>query len=440
MGQGKSSCLECFDVPDFIVGIKTGDTKGAGLHNAVYVTFINEEGVKSREIHLNGCCVTVFKKGRTDEFNVSRLSGFGQIKSIILQQHEEQGDVDWYVDKVTIRHTHDDGNGKVTVFPVNRWMRPNKPLAISAFDSSLPQHDEHPDQRKCELIRKQAAYGYHRIRDLPAQIRMLPREEIYSNFHKLDIKSKKAHFLNSNRQLIVEPIAWESIEELQCLFKEKGKLSRPSCMDAWKSDIHFGKQRIIGCNPKSIQLCTELPENFGANGSDLEQFLEEKTFEEAMEKKKIFIVNHKILDGLADIQNNNKIPSPIALFYLNTESQFVPIAIQLYQEKSESNPVFFPTDQEYVWLAAKMWFNCADSAFHRSCLLFAGTHMVLEMIAISVHRHLSPSHPIFRLLGPYLRFVLSINNFEMSFLTAPGGWMDYATNIGVNGMNELIKR
>lgn len=170
MGQGKSSCFECFDVPDFIVGIKTGDTKGAGLHNAIYITFINEEGEQSREIHLNGCCVTVFKKGRTDEFNVSKLPGFGNVKGIIIQQHEEQGAVDWYLDKVTIRHTFDEANGRVSVFPINRWMRPNKPLQITLFDSYLPQFDENPDQRKAELTRKQTVYGYHRLKGLPAQV------------------------------------------------------------------------------------------------------------------------------------------------------------------------------------------------------------------------------------------------------------------------------
>ena len=169
MGQGKS-CFECFDSPDFIVGIKTGDTKGAGLHNSVYITFINEEGEKSREVHLNGCCVTVFKKGRTDEFNVSKLPGFGEVKTIIIQQHEEQGNVDWYLDKVVVRHTNDEANSKVSMFPINRWMKPNKQLAISIFDSYLPQFDEHFEQRKTELISKQVAYRYHKLRGLPAQV------------------------------------------------------------------------------------------------------------------------------------------------------------------------------------------------------------------------------------------------------------------------------
>ena len=32
--------------------------------------------------------------------------------------------------------------------------------------------------------------------------------------------------------------------------------------------------------------------------------------------------------------------------------------------------VFFPNDQEFAWVAAKMWFNNADAAYHRSCLNF----------------------------------------------------------------------
>ena len=36
-------------------------------------------------------------------------------------------------------------------------------------------------------------------------------------------------------------------------------------------------------------------------------FLEGKTIDEAFEKKKLFIVNHKILDGIADVQNYSKV-------------------------------------------------------------------------------------------------------------------------------------
>lgn len=59
----------------------------------------------------------------------------------------------------------------------------------------------------------------------------------------------------------------------------------------------------------------------------------------------------------------------MALFYLNSSEELLPIAIQLYQQKREENPVFTPSDPYYTWLVAKMWFNNADAAFQRVLLL-----------------------------------------------------------------------
>ena len=37
------------------------------------------------------------------------------------------------------------------------------------------------------------------------------------------------------------------------------------------------------------------------------------------------------------------------------------------------------------------------------------THLFLEAVSIATHRQLSPSHPVFRLLPPYLRHVILVN-------------------------------
>ena len=179
MGNGQTSCFECFDVPDFIISIRTGDTKGAGLHDAVYITLINNEKIKSRPVHLSGCCMTVFKKGRTDEFNVHQLPDFGHVKKIMIQQHEEQKDVDWFIDKIVVRHISLDDDGKVSVFPVHRWLRFNKPLILSEYDCSLPQFDEEKEQRKAEITIKQISYGYQKNRGMPPQVSSEIKRTLY---------------------------------------------------------------------------------------------------------------------------------------------------------------------------------------------------------------------------------------------------------------------
>jgi arachidonate 5-lipoxygenase len=59
--------------------------------------------------------------------------------------------------------------------------------------------------------------------------------------------------------------------------------------------------------------------------------------------------------------------APIALFYLNKKDELMPIAIQLFQEKSDTNPVFFPKDPPNLWLLVKMFFNMAEAQQHQSC-------------------------------------------------------------------------
>jgi len=71
---------------------------------------------------------------------------------------------------------------------------------------------------------------------------------------------------------------------------------------------------------------------------------------------------------------------------------------------------------------------------------FASSHWLLEIISISIHRQLSPSHPIFKLLAPFIRLVLPINKFEMHPLLQKDGWIDKYTSIEAEGFNELIKR
>jgi hypothetical protein len=59
--------------------------------------------------------------------------------------------------------------------------------------------------------------------------------------------------------------------------------------------------------------------------------------------------------------------APICLFYLNKKDELLPIAIQLFQEKSVTNPVYFPNDPPLTWLLAKMFFNMGDAQEHQSC-------------------------------------------------------------------------
>lgn len=166
-----NGCFECFDAPDYIISIKTGDTKGAGLHNSAHIILVNDRDEESRKIELSGCCATVFKKGRTDRFHVKKLPDFGDVKQIIVEQHREQNDVEWYIEKIIVQRVSGDSLNAKKIFPVHRWLRMNRPLVINEFDSCLPQHDSHKEQRRDELTLKKIIYTYKKTQNLPPQVK-----------------------------------------------------------------------------------------------------------------------------------------------------------------------------------------------------------------------------------------------------------------------------
>eukprot|EP00111_Clytia_hemisphaerica_P015875 TCONS_00046904-protein len=276
----------------------------------------------------------------------------------------------------------------------------------------------------------------------------LPRDEIFSNFYKWDILQKRSDLFRIYEiEILEKDDSWRNFDEIVGLFTERSKKFRlPMVLEEgtelWKSDAHFGRQRLRGCNPKSLQLCKEIPENFGVTGDFVNELLgDEMNLEEALEKNRIFIVNHSIMDEILDNECNQVIPSPMTLFYLNKEDNLMPIAIQLYQQKGDHNPVFTPNDSHYTWMLVKMWFNNADATYQRM-LLMTSSHWILECITVSLHRNLSPSHPIHRLLQTYLGLVLTINNFEMHALLNghSNSWIDQNMTIKNEGMLKLIER
>jgi arachidonate 5-lipoxygenase len=112
----------------------------------------------------------------------------------------------------------------------------------------------------------------------------------------------------------------------------------------------------------------------------------------------------------------------------------------LFQHISPDNPVFLPSDQQFTWILAKMWFNNADAAVHQALCHFGYTHLLMESACVSVHRHLSPVHPIFKLLAPHFLFLPAINARGLDQLWSPGGWVDKNTALGRDGMFDLIRR
>ena len=169
-------CLACFETPNLIISVKTGDTKGAGLHNAAYVTFLDRRGNRSREIALKGCCMTVYKKGHTDVFVFGDFLSIGPIWKIQLERRDNPHQVDWFLEKIEVRRCFiHNGEIEDLIFPCHRWMKNKEPVVLTKYDSVLPQFEPETQQRETELFWKRTMYRYHRRRPgIPPQVSLTP--------------------------------------------------------------------------------------------------------------------------------------------------------------------------------------------------------------------------------------------------------------------------
>ncbi|XP_022083391.1 allene oxide synthase-lipoxygenase protein-like isoform X2 [Acanthaster planci] len=332
----------------------------------------------------------------------------------------------------------DSANSETTVFPIHRWIKANTRLVFVKYDCLLPQHDMNKEQRHQELMEKKTKYEMEvKQEGLLPQVKILPDEEAFSDDYKWDITKMKLKLLLQSKIIGLTSEPWKSLDDIVKVYNKS--LPLPYGTHNWRSDIEFGSQKLVGCNPNQIRRCTEIPHNLAVDDAMLKPLMENLTIQEAIDSKRLYILNYKILKDLP-CSYGRKICAPIALFFVNKELNLMPVAIQLYQDPADDNPVFLPTDPEYTWILAKMWFNNADASFHQSATHLGFTHLVMEAVAVATNRTLSPSHPIFRLLAPHFLYLLAINSRALSKLVSKDGWVDECMSIGREGLFAINAR
>ncbi|XP_067951980.1 polyunsaturated fatty acid 5-lipoxygenase-like [Watersipora subatra] len=438
MGSGCSSSntVDCHAPPDttHTIRVLTGDKKGSETNGNIYFCARDEKGTLSEEHHINTKWHDDFEAGSTDVFHFN-FGELGRVVEIQIRRDDTAADDEWYLHKVTVATVEPKPE---SVFPVNRWIHANDTLCISEYDSCLPKDDKHFEQRVKELEKKRALYQLvENIPGAPHQVQSLPMDESFSNDYQWDIQSSKLKGFVIAKYIDLTTQKIKSLEDFRKMFKADA-YPIPYGEQNWKSDEEFGNQRLSGCNPLSLRLCEAIPDHFPVTAEMVEPFLQMRDLSDCLARKKIYIVDFRYL---ADIEcsEGRKLPGPTALFYAKDSGDLIPIAIQLMPVPAEDNPVFLPSDPEYTWLAAKMWFNLADASHHQSVTHLGFTHLLMETVCVCTNRQLSPSHPIFKLLAPHFIYLLAIDTLAVNKLVSEGGWVDKDMHIGRIGMFNIIK-
>eukprot|EP00057_Strongylocentrotus_purpuratus_P033086 XP_790072.2 PREDICTED: allene oxide synthase-lipoxygenase protein [Strongylocentrotus purpuratus] len=421
----------------FDVTVDTGDRKGSGTDSHIYIALHDVDENRSIDIELNHTLQDNFQRGSTDHFRISSgVKSLADLKFIEIWRDTTGLFDDWCCEIITVVDLR---TKKKYIFPVHRWILPHKIYHLQQYDMVLPQDDEKADQRKDELEDKKRLYQLAYAGDLHIpRIKDFPSDEAFSDDYKWDIGSTalKVGIAAKIRAFTTE--RFQSLDDVEDLYYPP-ILPKPWAVNNWRCDKEFGYNRMNGCNPSHIRLCSQIPDSFAVSEDDLKPILEGLTIEETIERKRLFIINFEFLRDLP-CQEGAIMCAPKALFFVNNEKYLIPVAIQLFPDPADDNPVFYPSDPEYTWLLAKMYFCNADASVHQAASHFGMTHVVMESAAIATHHCLSPSHPIFRLLAPHFLNIIAINNKGLDLLMGKGSISDTLMVTGSVGVSEIINR
>lgn len=213
---------------------------------------------------------------------------------------------------------------------------------------------------------------------------------------------------------------------------------------AWRTDEEFAREMLAGLNPVVIQLLKEFPpkskldsETYGDQNSTItkshiEQSLDGLTVEEALEKERLFILDHHdtLMPYLGRINTTgNKVYASRTLLFLKDDGTLKPLVIELSLPHPDGDSsgavseVYTPGEGVYdsLWQLAKAYVGVNDSGNHQLISHWLQTHASIEPFVIATNRQLSVLHPVFKLLEPHYRDTMNINALARQILINGGG-------------------
>ncbi|KAM9717911.1 arachidonate 12-lipoxygenase, 12S-type isoform 1-T1 [Menidia menidia] len=307
--------------------------------------------------------------------------------------------------------------------------------------------------RKAELQERQKTYrwitwakGIPRCVDAKTEAD-LPQDVRFDNEKRSDFEHS-LHYalleLSLKKLTITFGKSWSDLDDFRRIFWKLRSPIAEYVMEHWQEDWLFGYQCLNGSNPRMIQKCNKLPENFPVTADMVQSSMgERRTLDKELKAGNIYLLDYAIMDGLPTNTIKGKpqyIAAPLCLMYQHPDDGLIPIAIQLDQSPGLNTPIFLPKDPPLAWLLAKIWVRHSEFQIFQVSSHLLRTHLVSEVFCVATLRQLPAVHPICKLLAPHLRYTLEINCRARNQLISPNGIFKRVVSTGGEGLLVLAQR
>ena len=333
------------------------------------------------------------------------------------------------------------------------------------MDARLPQSETktRAQDRASQLEHARGLYQFACDPGMPAYVKDLPAHEAFSNEKDLrmgwDVVTMVAGLglgdiettFNRNGQLSsyehffsgvgAAPKAWPDLPAFQgfTLGLDAIKPPLPAVHARYQTDEEFGRQRLDGVNPFLLRRCEVIPHNFPVHQGIIGEVGKGAPDLAALrDAGRLYLLDLAILEGIPAAPGRY-LCAPMCLFHVDKNKRLMPLAVQLGQSP-DSGPIFTPADEPWLWRTVKSHVQCADAQVQECASHLLRTHLVMETVAVAMHRQLSVAHPLHQLLAPHCRFTMAINHAARTKMLAPGGPIDKTMSVGAEGALQLCAK
>ena len=303
----------------------------------------------------------------------------------------------------------------------------------------LPQDatDEDRQKREAELAARREIYAFDfSFHGLPLCKGGLPAAENY-DMNAMMLVGKLQHEARNNSLAFgYQPDHHKQSPEWTAMWGQSGApdtydnmlkdLPTPHIGNVYRTDWHFAYQRLAGTMPDYLERVRDrMPAKFPVSNSMYRAVVgDHDSLDRAIGEARLYMLDYAILEGVP----TNEKPfrqycwPAMALFSVqeqpNGRTMLMPVAIQLTQNAGA--PIFTPKDG-VAWDMAKIAVQTGDSQVHGMSKHFIVAHTSLNSVTMCTKRHLSESHPLFRLYEPHTRGTMATNFITASETVNPGG-------------------